>query len=272
MKYLLKLFLFILITTKSLAQIEDTSRSVKLEGAINFRDIGNYYTNSGKIVKKGLLFRSADLSKLTENDLKHIQNLHIEYDFDFRGPYEVKTAPDKLPLNVNRISLPSGSETIGDSNYMKEMSKKLKDTGFILSFYKNIEPFKERYKPLFDSLLSFKGKKSLVFHCTAGKDRTGIAAALILYALGVNEQTILEDYEATNYYRKAENEKTIIQMQKFYGMDNKTASSLMAADKSYLQSTFDVIRSQYVSLDLYLEKVMGLSNKKIRLLRSYYIK
>ena len=270
MRYLTLLLLYSIQPYLGLAQLVDTTRAVKLEGAINFRDIGNYVTVSGKKVKKGLLFRSADLSKLTNDDQKILEKLHIQYDFDFRGPYEVKSAPDKIPSTIERISLPAGSETIGDSNYMRDMVKKIKDSAFILSFYNNISSFKERYQPLFDSLLSFKSEKALVFHCTAGKDRTGIAAALILYSLGVDEQTILNDYELTNFYRREENEKTIAQMQKFYGMSYSNASALMAANREYLKSTFNTIKNQYGSLDYYLEKVMGLDNNKIFILRSYY--
>lgn len=271
MRHFLFSLLIIFIVNVTNAQISDSStRMVKLEGAINFRDIGGYKTSSGKIVKSGILYRSADLSKLTENDLKKIESIKIKYDFDFRGPYEVKSAPDKIPADVIRIALPAGSETVGDSTYMKEMSKRLKDESFILSFYNNISPFGDRYKPVFDSLLSFKANQALVFHCTAGKDRTGIAAALILYALGVDEETIINDYEATNYYRKDENAKTINQMKRFYGMDDKTATSLMAAKREYIQSTFDTIKSQYGTIDQYLEKVMDLNGKKIRLLRKYY--
>lgn len=270
MKFSITVFFFIFFISSSFAQIIDSSRMVKLQGAINFRDIGNYKTNSGRTVKNGILFRSADLSKLTDNDLKIITGLNIQYNFDFRGPYEIKSSPDILPKNVESIQLSAGSETIGDSLYMKEMSKKMKDSSFILSFYNNISPFRDRYKPLFDSLLSFKGKKAIVFHCTAGKDRTGIAAALILYALGVDKKTILDDYEATNYYRKDANEKTINQLQKFYGIDLQSANNLMTANRAYLESTFKTIENQYGSVESYFDKIMGLNKNKIRSLRLYY--
>jgi protein-tyrosine phosphatase len=271
------LFLFFFIDTKgqdyntqNTQLVDSNSREIKLQGAVNFRDIGGYSTKDGKKVKMGLLYRSAALNTLTDADLVKIAALNIKYDFDFRGPYEVKTAPDKIPVGTMRISLPAGSENIGDSNYMKNMGRYMKSDSFLISFYTVLTPFKDRYMPLFDSLVSNKNASPILFHCTAGKDRTGIAAALILYALGVDEETIYNDYEATNYYRRNENAKAIAQMTKYYGMDEKTASSMMGAKKEYIQSAFTTIKAQYGTIDKYLEKVMGLNAKKIKQLKAIY--
>ena len=260
-----------MIGLNSFAQISDSSiREVKLQGAVNFRDLGGYKTKEGKHVKTAVIYRSAALNTLSDADIAKVADLNIKYDFDFRGPYEVKTAPDKIPANTKRISLPAGSENVGDSNYMKNMGRYMKSDSFLISFYTVLTPFKDRYAPLFDSLLANKFSSPILFHCTAGKDRTGIAAALILYALGVDEETIFNDYEATNYYRRNENAKAIAQMTKYYGLDEKTATSMMGAKRSYIQSTFTTIKSQYGTIDNYLEKVMGLNDKKIKQLRELY--
>jgi len=265
--------LALLVSFYSMSQIADSSiREVKLEGAVNFRDIGGYKTKDGKKVKMNVLYRSAALNTLTDKDLNKLSALNIKYNFDFRGPYEVKTAQDRMPDNTIRISLPAGSENIGDSNYMKNIASMLKSDSYLLGFYTNLTPFKDRYTPLFDSLLANKTQSPILFHCTAGKDRTGIAAALILYALGVEDQTIYEDYEATNYYRRNENAKTIAQMTKFYGLDETTASNLMGAKKEYISATFTTIRAKYGSIDNYLEKEIGLTTDKINILRKAYTK
>jgi protein-tyrosine phosphatase len=261
----------ILATVQLNAQVADSSiRAVQLQGAVNFRDIGGYQTKEGKKVKLGLLYRSAALNTLTDADVAKIASLNIKYDFDFRGPYEVKTAPDKIPAGTTRISLPAGSENIGDSNYLKNMGSYIKSDSFLIRFYTVLTPFKERYAPLFDSLLVNKNASPMLFHCTAGKDRTGIAAAFILYALGVDEETIFNDYEATNYYRRNENAKSIQQMTKFYGVDEKMARNLMGAKKEYIQATFDTIKTQYGSMEHYLEAVLGLNKSKIKALRKIY--
>jgi protein-tyrosine phosphatase len=259
-------------TTQNTQVADSIVREIKLQGAVNFRDIGGYNTKDGKKIRMGMLYRSAALNTLTDADVAKIAALNIKYDFDFRGPYEVKTAPDKIPTGTTRISLPAGSENVGDSNYIKNMGKYMKSDSFLISFYTVLTPFKDRYTPLFDSLVANTTASPILFHCTAGKDRTGIAAALILYALGVDEETIFKDYEATNYYRRNENVKAIAQMTKYYGMDEKTASNMMGAKKEYIQSTFVTIKAQYGTINNYLEKVLGLNSKKIKQLKAIYTK
>jgi len=272
MKRIFSLLLGICFFITVKAQIADSAkREIKLEGAINFRDIGGYATKDGRHVKWGKIYRSASLNKLTDDDLKKLQNLSLAYIADFRGPYEVQAAPDRVPANVTRISLPAGSETIGDSNYMKYMIQQMKKDSSLVTFYSTLSPFKERYKPVFDEMLHLDKDSAMLFHCTAGKDRTGIAAALILYSLGVDEKTIMQDYLATNYYRAAENEKAIGGMVKLYGLDESVARNMMAAKESYLEATFAAIKNQYGSVDNYLDKEMGLDKKKIKKIRALYL-
>jgi len=271
-KYILS-FVIIFISQISFSQIKDSAtREIKMQGAVNFRDVGGYQTKNGKQVKKGIIYRAAALNNLTPSDLQKIDELEIRYYFDFRGPFEVATAPDKMTSNVIRISLPSGSENIGDSNYQKNLQNMLKSDSFMSHFYTDLSPFKLRYQPMFDSLLNFKGHRNLVFHCTAGKDRTGIAAALILYALGVDKETIYDDYEATNYYRRNENIKAAYGMQLMYKVDKQTANSMLDANRNYIKSTFNQIEKDFGTIENYLSKVMGLDGKKIVLLRKYYTK
>lgn len=263
--------LLALLPLLAVAQIADsTQREVKLQGAINFRDLGGYTTKDGKHVKWGKIYRSASLNKLTDADLAKLHSLSLAYVADFRGPYEVKTAPDKLPAQAIRVSLPAGSENIGDSNYMKQMMMTQNKDSAILSFYSNITPFKERYKPVFDEMLQLPADSAMLFHCTAGKDRTGIAAALILYALGVDEETIVEDYLATNYYRATENEKSIAGMM-HYGMNETTARNMMAAKREYLEAAYMSIMKQYGSIDTYLTKEMDLTPAKLSRLKQMYL-
>lgn len=256
----------------SLSQIADSAqRQVKLQGTINFRDIGGYQTSNGKHVKWGRIYRSAALDKLTGDDLKKLQSMALAYDLDFRGPHEVDIAPDRIPANVIRISLPAGSENVGDSNYMKNMLNQADKDSSLIKFYSDLSPFTARYKPVFHQLLLLSKDSSLVFHCSAGKDRTGIAAALILYALGVSEKTIMEDYVATNYYRKSVNEAAIAVMKSQYGMTDATAKSMMAAKEGYLNATFASIKNKYGNIENYLEKEMGLDKRSLQKLRQNYL-
>jgi protein-tyrosine phosphatase len=271
MKKYLVLF-FLTCSFGAYAQITDsTQREVKLQGAINFRDLGGYATKDGKHVKWGKIYRSAALNHLTDSDISKLEGLSLSRVADFRGPYEVKIAEDRLPANVNRISLPAGSENIGDSNYMKQMIRQMKNDSSLIGFYSDLTPFKDRYQPVFKELLTISPDSAFLFHCTAGKDRTGIAAALILYALGVDEHTIMEDYLATNYYRRAENDKAVGMMVKAYGLDEVTARKMMGAKPEYLQATFTAIKTQYGSMNNYLEKGLGLTKSDLSQLKKAYL-
>jgi protein-tyrosine phosphatase len=255
------------------AQIADSSlRMVKLNGAVNFRDIGGYVTKNGKKVKLGKIYRSAEINNLSSDDLNKLDQLGINYVLDFRGPAEVTAAPDKLPPHATRISLPFGSENTGDRmKMMKSMSEAKTADSIMLPYYANIEPFAKRYRPVFETLLQNSKDSAILFHCTAGKDRTGIGAALILFALGVDEKTIMEDYLASNYYRKPDNERMKNMLVTAYHMNEDVVAGVLGVRESYLQATFDAIKSKYGTIDNYLKIEMGLDKRNERILKDKYL-
>ena len=246
-------------------------RGVKLNGAINFRDIGGYTTTDGKQVKWGKIYRSADISKLTDADLKVIVDLNIKMVCDLRGEKESELAPDKIPANTKRILLSAGSENVGGANsYMKYMRTPEQGDSMIRSFYTRTDHLGKKYKPMFDELFNLEPDQALLFHCTAGKDRTGVGAALILYSLGVEEASIYKDYEATNEFRKDLNEELIRSLIS-KGLSEPAARSMMAANPEYLKAAFDAIIKQYGSMDNFMEKEIGLTGDRKKLLRSKFL-
>lgn len=249
-----------------------SQRLILLQNAVNFRDLGGYITKEGKQVKWGKIFRSADISKLSPMDLDVLIQLNLTLICDLRGEKEVEVAPDKIPNGVERIFLPAGSENISaimgkNIGYLK--NEKTTDS-MILSIYTNISFYHDKYKPVFDRLLSLENDKSLLIHCTAGKDRTGIGAALILYALGVDEPLIYNDYQATNIYRKEENAKFLKAMIS-NGIPQSNAEKLINADPKYLKATFDTIKKQYGTVDIFLEQEMGLTADKRENFKKKYL-
>ena len=261
------------VLSTSYAQVADSAkRHVVLQGAANFRELGGYETKDGHHVKWNEIYRSADISKLTDADLTVLKDKKITYDVDLRGRQESAQAPDKLNPGTNYILCPAGSNNLGAM--MKGMTAARGRGGgdsLIMAFYSRIDSLADRYKPFFNKLLDLPADQGLVFHCTAGKDRTGIAAALLLYSLGVPYDTIIADYEATNYYRKAENAKSTAQMVKYMHVDEDVAKSMMAAKKEYLDATFAAITKQYGSVDNYLRTQIGLDDQKIALLKKKFL-
>jgi protein-tyrosine phosphatase len=258
--------LFILLTTTIYAQdsaiVFHPKRKITLEAGSNFRDLGGYPTSNNKIVAWGQIYRSADISKLTDADLIHLGQLEIATVCDLRGPSELKTNPDRIPVGVNYINLPAGSENVQTSlNYGKINSDSL-----MQSMYSNTNFLVAKYKPMFDELLSLKKGKALLFHCTAGKDRTGIGAALILSALDVPRTYVEADYAATNLFWKDAQERMIAMMQKS-GMPLDKAKSMIAANPLYIQTFLNTINQKFGSMSQFLKTEMKLSDTDLQKLK-----
>lgn len=264
-----------LVASPALAQtpadtvVYNARRAVKLEGGSNFRDLGGYPAANGRHVKWGHIYRSADISHLTDADLLALQRRHVALVCDLRGPQEVAQAPDRLPAGARRVALPAGSEKI-DLRLLSSGAKNVNRDSLMRAAYTNISFFKEKYKPMFDQLVVLPGDEALLFHCTAGKDRTGIGTALVLSALGVDRQTILKDYAATNVYWQAGREQ-ILQRTAQAGLSAEAMRPMLIANPAYLAGTFAAIDQQYGSVDKYLATVMDLTPQKLAMLRAKYL-
>ncbi len=272
-----KLLLFLGLATPALAQTPDTvvynpRRALALQGASNFRDLGGYPAAGGKRVKWGHLYRSADISKLTDADLLALQSRHVALVCDLRGPQEVAQAPDRLPAGARSLALPAGSEKI-DPRLLMGGGKNINRDSLMRAVYTNTSFFRAKYKPMFDELLALPGNEALLFHCSAGKDRTGIGAALVLAALGVDRATILKDYAATDTYWQAGREQSLQRMAQA-GMSAEAINAvrpLLAANPAYLAGTFAALDQQYGSVEKYLASELGLTPKKLSALRAKYL-
>ena len=270
MKYLLYFLLF--FPFFSTAQIADSAqRSVKVQGAVNMRDLGGYSTTDGKTVKWGKLYRSADISKLTSADLDTLQERKISYVVDLRGTNESKAAPDKLNANTDYILCPAGSDQNLNEWMNTLMSLQSGGDSMMMVYYSNTTFLADRYKPFFDKLLFLPDEDALLFHCTAGKDRTGIGAALLLYALGVPYKTIEEDYMASNIYRRESNAMMVDQMMKYKHINQQVAEDIISVKPEYLQATFDAINKQYGSVDAFLRGPLALNDAKLTVLKNKFL-
>jgi protein-tyrosine phosphatase len=264
------LFLGMLMFGQASAQVSDsTTRAVHVQGAVNFRDLGGYTAADGKHIKWNVLYRSADLSTLTDKDLALMDSLHIRYDVDLRGKAESAKAPDRMNPQTDYILCPAGSDSLQD--WYKHMAGLTSGDSLMIAFYANTTYLTARYKPMFTKILALPQGDALLFHCTAGKDRTGIGAALILYALGVDYDTIVADYTATNVYRQKLNDRLIPVMTQQMHVNEQVARDMMSAKKIYLDATFAAIRAQYGSVDAYLRDQIGLDSAALVSLRARYL-
>ena len=239
-------------------------RSLHLASAPNFRDAGGYRTADGSWVKMGVIYRSGDISKLSAADLAELQRLGIRTIYDLRTDAEVAAAPDKVPAgatdtqeNILGAAGTSGFTPTTPAAATEEMIQAevtMVDSSSAQTGYHNV-------------LEGIADRKDLavVYHCTAGKDRTGWASAVLLTALGVPEATVESDYLASNTYNAAYNASVLSQLPASY---QAVYAPLLAVTPAYLASGFNEVTAQYGTFDNYLSKGLGISSKTLHELRS----
>lgn len=251
-----------------MSQVADSAaRLLNLQGAINFRDMGGYKTTNGRQVKWNKVFRSADLSQLSMQDLQLLTQKHINTIIDFRSNEEVSKAKDQLPIHANYLQLPAGSEQT--NGMMKAMQYIDSGDSMMIAFYSLTDHLSAKYKPFFQQLLQLPATSALVFHCTAGKDRTGIGAAFLLCSLGVPQQTIMADYLASNIYRKDANQQMVKMMVQLH-IKEQVAKDVATVKPEYLQAMFNAINKQFGSMDQFLETQLGIGTKERAMLQKMY--
>lgn len=245
-----------------------TERLIPMDGASNFRDLGGYETRDGRVVRWGRIFRSDALDELSDADVARIGELGIRLVCDFRGPSERAAAPDRLPdTHPPQVALLEIHDEAVDVAAIEETlrSGEFEGVDFADLLVKGnrafVENFSGRYAEMFARLLGPASLPALV-HCTGGKDRAGLASALILLALGVPEETVFEDFLLTNVYTAAKIERmlTILRVASFFRTDPEAVRPLMEVRREYLQSALDAIHEHYGSVDAYLREGLMLSD------------
>jgi protein-tyrosine phosphatase len=255
-------------------------RHIPLSGQPNFRDLGGYLSCDGRRVKRRLVYRSGELSQLTENDVARLAELGIRTVIDLRSPEEVTARGEgRLPPGAELRPLP-----ISSSDMFAKLIPSLLGGDFTkvppdLLDHVNRHLARD-FSAQFGALLRALGdpaKRPLVFHCTQGKDRAGFGAAMVLSALGVAWETVLEDYLLSNYYRKADNDKILGMIRSFAasqagGEGEQTAfrrvEGLLYVKKQNLQAAHAEILERHGSVEAYLVDGLGCSREDLEQLRN----
>jgi len=260
-------------------------RLLPLEHGSNFRDLGGYPGADGKHVRWGLIYRTAATPMLTVADSRYVERLGIGADIDLRSVEERELAPDAAVLRTKAryyandypasdvfsklIQPPAGAPhpaASGQSSLYR---------GWLVS----LAP---QFRDIFQQLLADKG--AVTYHCSAGQDRTGVASALVLSALGVPREVILADYQLSTADRRPDYEMPPVDPAQhpgnmvavFYAKARAagplTAKPLYdASGRAFLQETFDEIDSRWGSVDAYLDKELGIGARERARLRALYL-
>ncbi len=240
---------------------QDPPFCVALEGASNVRDLGGYRTADARVVRRGLVYRSAALAKLTNADLAVVARLGLRTICDFRGAEESSRAPT-LVRGVPIVALciePTVGAGLRDILATKEATGEALYAVLERAYTDYAVSNTAQYRAMLDLVLD--GGTPLLFHCSAGKDRTGFGAAILLTALGIPWQTVVADFEATNQLWRRDTVPSD-------NLPMVVRESLLRADPSLLTAAFDAARAKYGSIDTYLADALGLGATRLARLKN----
>jgi protein-tyrosine phosphatase len=221
-------------------------RLIDLEGAHNFRHVGGYPTQQGTFVVWGNIYRSGEICELTNHDIKWLEHLEIKTIIDFRTEQEKTKCPDAVISTVkNRVALPI------DAGSMVHNMRKVSELSDGREIMKEVNRLLVRHSSdvyaAFFKVCSDEKNLPLLFHCSAGKDRTGLAAALFLSALGVDRETIMMDHcLSAKYLLGREDFKT----------DDPIKAAILTVTSDYLEAAFEVIDNEFGGMETYLKETL----------------
>lgn len=244
---------------------EPPARHLKLAGASNFRDLGGYPTKDGRAVRWRQIFRSNHLGHLTSDDAVVVRALGVKSAFDFRGTAERTEAQCGMP-EITVHSLPVEPTVVAALRAIAVAGTPLATSHAVEvmrdSYRSYVQQNTPRFRALFAHLL--EDRAPLVIHCTAGKDRTGFACALILHTLGVPDEVISEDYLLTNrFYRRDPNSGS--------DLPDDVKQVLGSVQTAFLGAAFEAIDADYGDLESYLQKGLGLGAAERTALAARYL-
>lgn len=242
----------------------------------NLRELAGILTRDGRVLKKGLLFRSADLHHASTEDLLLLDNLGLKRVADLRTQWEIDAAPDVLEKDWTLIHLPVlHEETMSASEHGQLQLLKLAADdpfGMVEEAYREIMISKagiSAMKKFFGLLL--ESDEPILWHCTQGKDRTGMAAALLLHALNVDEKLIEEEYLQTNLYVDSVIHNMNVLEDRLFAREFGTLDAAFSyAWPQYYASAAQAVLSEYGGWNGYLKNALGLSDEDLALLRERY--
>ncbi|MDR2476442.1 MAG: tyrosine-protein phosphatase [Treponema sp.] len=227
-----------------------------IEGAYNIRDMGGYRTAGGKTVRWDTVFRSGDLNKLTKNDAAYLEALGIKTVVDFRSRSEKDEAPDTpLATVTETVELPIDTGNVMDYASMVQATAEQNENALVKAnryFFRNC---RNEYKTLFSNLQD-AAKLPLLFHCSAGKDRAGLAAALFLSCLGVDRETVIADYLLSGGY-VAEKYASIVS-------HAPQLAPLFTVKRKYIEAAFDAIENEFITVEAYLAGQLNVDLSKMK--------
>ena len=273
------------------------TQGIGLTGIGNARELGGYVAEDSRTVKHGVLLRSAKPGDGTAEDLERLrEEYRLAVLIDFRDDSEIAGSPDpelegvtyqQIPVMdadltaahlANRMKVLAAKGIDYETASSTEKLKAAVEAGIVSDrMYIEIlagEEGKAGYSALFETLLELPDGEALLFHCSKGKDRTGVAAMLILSALGVGEETILRDYMLTNEFnaqRIAADRRMVAESGVSPEDSDLYLSAMNQVNAGFMTNALDWLKAEYGSVEGYLTAELNLNAEKLALLRDKFL-
>ena len=283
------LMMALLIPTSVFAQ-----QFLPVKGIVNARDLGGYTMLDGRIVESGRLLRSAHLADATDEDIRNLERLPVTAIIDFRKEQEKVGKVDREVPGARYTSLPVDPSGNAMATATEEEKKKfsgqkkfdVKKVIVFAAFNKKAQAVAQEMYPtlLFDPdcqqqfarffrLVLETENGAVLFHCTQGKDRTGIASALLLAALGADRETIVADFDATNRVYEKDVRKYSRRVKFWGGKEEEVGvvKAFLGCNTENFIKALDRIDQEFGSLQAYLKGPIGLTDADIQTLRERYL-
>ena len=262
---------------------------------VNLRDLGGYEVEGGFRVKTGKLIRSAHLADATDADIAYLESLPTSLVVDFRTEVDLKGKANRVVPGAKYVNLPVDASGNAAANASEEEIKKVtgrkkfevkkvimfaafndKAKAIAREMYPTLlfDPDCQRQFAKFFRLVLDTADGAILYHCTQGKDRTGIASALLLAALGASRDTIVADFDATNKVYEKDVRKYSRRVRFWGGKEEEIAvvKAFLGANTENFINALDAIDLQYGTIESYLKGPMNLTDEDLRILRERYLK
>ena len=277
-----------------ISSTELSQQFLPVKGIVNARDLGGYTMQDGRKLRDGVLLRAAHLAEATDEDLQWLSNVPVAKVIDFRIEEEKKGKVDRdvpgasylsLPIDASGNAMASATEK-EKKKFAKQKKFDIKKVAVMVAFNKKAQAIAQNMYPmmLFDPVCQQPYARffqqvlqtehgAVLYHCTQGKDRTGVASALLLAALGASRETIIADFDATNRVYEKDVKKYVRRVKFWGGKEEEIAvvKAIMGCNTDNFIKALDAIDAQYGSLETYLKGPLGLTDKDIQTLRDRYL-
>jgi len=258
------------------AEQREAHRLLNFEGIANFRDLGGYPAADGRHVKWGVLYRAAALAEPSTADLRELEQLNLATLIDFRSAAEKEAEPDLLPdpAGFTLVEIPTLDG--GNKSMVNDIMQRIEsgnfdgfdpDTLMLDANRQFASTFTPQFRQFVQTVLAADGAP-VAWHCSAGKDRTGFAAAILLRILGVPQEVVMRDYMASRQHALDARRSQLLLLRVFKGEEaaDKMAM-LMGVEEIWLNAAFEQIDDVWGSFDNYVRDGLGLSAADVALLK-----